>query len=203
MSSFAKAPGEAKLGERFERALVFANQMHLQQCRKGKNVPYVSHVLGVAAIVLQHDGDEDQAIAALLHDVVEDCGGAPRLAEIREKFGERVAHIVEGCTDSLETPRPPHEQRKKKYLERLRGESAEIRLVSAADKLYNAREVLMDLRSHGDEVFARFKGGREGTLLYYRNLVGAFRQGAPVPKALVDDLERVVCELEALAAGRA
>ena len=201
MSSFAKAPREPKLGERFERAVAFANQMHRDQWRKGTDRPYISHLLGVAAIVLQHDGDEDQAIAAMLHDVVEDCGGEPRLEEIREKFGERVAHIVEGCTDSLETPRPPHEQRKKKYLERLRGESAEIRLVSAADKLYNAREVLMDLRSHGDEVFARFKGGREGTLRYYRDLVGAFRQGAPVPKALVDDLERVVRELETLAAG--
>ena len=200
MSSFAKAPrDEPMLGERFERAMVFAHQMHRDQCRKGTPRPYVSHLLGVAAIVLQHDGDEDQAIAALLHDVVEDCGGAPRLEEIREKFGERVAHIVEGCTDSLETPRPEHGERKKKYLERLRGESSEIRLVSAADKLYNAREVLMDLRSDGDAVFTRFKGGREGTLRYYRNLVSAFRQGQAVPPALVDELERVVSELETLA----
>ena len=200
MSSFAKAPrDEPMLGERFERALVFAHQMHREQCRKGTPRPYISHLLGVAAIVLQHDGDEDQAIAALLHDVVEDCGGAPRLEEIREKFGGRVAHIVEGCTDSLETPRPEHGERKKKYLERLRGESSEIRLVSAADKLYNAREVLMDLRSDGDAVFTRFKGGREGTLRYYRNLVEAFRQGQPVPPALVDELERVVSELETLA----
>ena len=200
MSSFAKAPrDEPMLGERFERAMGFAHQMHRDQCRKGTPRPYVSHLLGVAAIVLQHDGDEDQAIAALLHDVVEDCGGAPRLEEIREKFGERVAHIVEGCTDSLETPRPEHGERKKKYLERLRGESSEIRLVSAADKLYNAREVLMDLRSDGDAVFTRFKGGREGTLRYYRNLVSAFRQGQAVPPALVDELERVVSELETLA----
>jgi (p)ppGpp synthase/HD superfamily hydrolase len=189
------------LGERFERAMVFAHQMHRHQCRKGTPRPYISHLLGVAAIVLQHDGDEDQAIAALLHDVVEDCGGAPRLKEIGEKFGERVAHIVEGCTDSLETPRPEHGQRKAKYLERLRGESSEIRLVSAADKLYNAREVLMDLRSHGEAVFARFKGGREGTLRYYRKLVEAFRQGQPVPQPLVDELERVVSALETLAAG--
>lgn len=198
VSSSPEAPREPKLGERFEKALVYAHQMHRFQWRKGTDRPYISHLLGVTSIVLQHGGDEDQAIAALLHDVVEDCGGAPRLEEILEKFGPRVAHIVHGCTDSLETPRPPHEERKKNYIERVRREGAEIRLVSAADKLYNAREVLMDLRQRGDSIFWRFKGGRESTLRYYRALVGAFREGEPVP--FVDELDSTVTELEALAA---
>lgn len=200
MSSSSEASRDPKLGERFDKALVYAHQMHRHQWRKGTDRPYISHLLGVTAIVLQHGGDEDQAIAALLHDVVEDCGGAPRLGEIHEKFGERVARLVHGCTDSLETPRPPHEERKRKYIERLLEEAAEIRLVSAADKLYNAREVLMDYRQHGDAVFVRFKGGREGTLRYYRALVSAFRHGNAVPAPLVDDLDRTVSELEALAA---
>jgi (p)ppGpp synthase/HD superfamily hydrolase len=198
VSSALEAPREPKLGDRFGEALVYAHQMHRFQWRKGTDRPYISHLLGVTAIVLQHGGDEDQAIAALLHDVVEDCGGAPRLEEIREKFGERVAHIVHGCTDSLETPRPPHEERKRNYVERARKEGPEIRLVSAADKLYNAREVLMDFRAHGESIFWRFKGGREGTLRYYRALVGAFREGEPVP--FIDELDTAVTELEALAA---
>jgi (p)ppGpp synthase/HD superfamily hydrolase len=200
VSSSSDASRDPKLGDRFDQALVYAHQMHRHQWRKGTDRPYISHLLGVTAIFLQHGGDEDQAIAALLHDVVEDCGGAPRLGEIREKFGERVARLVHGCTDSLETPRPPHEERKRKYIERLLEETAEIRLVSAADKLYNAREVLMDYRQHGDAVFVRFKGGREGTLRYYRALVSAFRGGDAVPASLVDDLDRAVTELETLAA---
>lgn len=196
----SQEPREPKLGERFEQALVFAHQMHRLQWRKGTDRPYISHLLGVTSIVLQYDGDEDQAIAALLHDVVEDCGGSPRLEEIRGRFGERVARFVHGCTDSLESPRPPHEERKNKYVEHVRHESAEVRLISAADKLYNAREVLLDLRAHGDAIFWRFKGGRDGTLRYYRALVNAFREGEPVPKSLVDELDLAVTQLESLAA---
>jgi (p)ppGpp synthase/HD superfamily hydrolase len=188
------------LGDRFEQALVYAHQMHRHQRRKGTDRPYISHLLGVTAIVLQHGGDEDQAIAALLHDVVEDCGGAPKLEEIREKFGERVARLVHGCTDSLETPKPPYEERKRKYVERLRTEPAEVRLISGADKLYNVREALMDFRQYGEMVFGRFKGGREGTLRYYRGLVGVLREGEALPASLLDDLDRAVTELETLAA---
>jgi (p)ppGpp synthase/HD superfamily hydrolase len=192
---------EPKLTTRFDDAFVYAHRLHRQQWRKRTDRPYISHLMGVSAIVLQHGGDEDQAIAALLHDAVEDCGGAPRLAEIREKFGERVARIVDGCTDSSEIPKPPWRERKQDYIARVRGEDADTRLVSAADKLYNVREILTDLRQHGDAVWDRFKGGRDGSLWYYRSLVQAFREGAAVP--LVDELDRAVAELEALAsAGR-
>ncbi len=188
---------EPKLTSRFDDAFLYAHRLHRQQWRKRTDRPYISHLMGVAAIVLQHGGDEDQAIAALLHDAVEDCGGAPLLAEIREKFGERVARIVDGCTDSDQTPKPPWRERKQAYIRRVRGEEADTRLVSAADKLYNVREILSDLRQQGDAIWERFKGGRDGSLWYYRSLVHAFREGAAVP--LVDELDRAVAELEALA----
>lgn len=138
------------------------------------------------------------AIAALLHDAVEDQGGLPRLREIRKKFGKRVAHIVDGCTDSYTEPKPPWLERKRAYIERLRNESAEVRLVSAADKLSNARETLYELRVHGDAVFERFAGKKDGTLWYYRALVSEFRKLGDNP--LIVEFDRVVTELESLAA---
>jgi len=134
------------------------------------------------------------AIAALLHDAVEDQGGLPRLREIRKKFGKRVAHIVDGCTDSYTEPKPPWLDRKRAYINRLRNESSEVRLVSAADKLSNARETLYELRVHGDGVFDRFAGKRDGTLWYYRALVNEFRKLGSNP--LVDEFDRVVTRLE-------
>ncbi len=189
---------EPKLTSRFDEAFLYAHRLHRHQWRKKTDRPYISHLMGVTAIVLQHGGDEDQAIAALLHDAVEDCGGEPLLVEIREKFGERVARIVDGCTDSSQTPKPPWRERKHAYIQRVRGEEADTRLVSAADKLYNVREILSDLRQQGDAIWERFKGGRDGSLWYYRSLVKAFREGDAVP--LVDELDRAVAELEALAA---
>jgi (p)ppGpp synthase/HD superfamily hydrolase len=140
------------------------------------------------------------AIAALLHDAVEDQGGLPRLRQIRKKFGKRVAHIVDGCTDSYTKPKPPWLDRKRAYIERLHNESVEVRLVSAADKLSNARETLYELRVHGDTVFNRFAGKKGGMLWYYRALVNEFRKLDSTP--LIDEFDRVVTELESVAAQR-
>ncbi|HET9995013.1 MAG TPA: HD domain-containing protein [Candidatus Acidoferrum sp.] len=187
------------LTNRFVEALGYAAELHLQQRRKGKGQPYVGHLLGVAAIVIQHGGGEDEVIAALLHDAVEDQGGLPRLDEIREKFGERVARIVDGCTDSYEVSGEKREwgERKRAYIEKVAGAPEDIRLVSAADKLANAREVLADFRVEGDAVFNRFQGRKQGTLWYYRALVNVFRKAGAGP--LVEELDRVVTELESLA----
>lgn len=187
------------LTNRFVEALGYAAELHLHQRRKGKGQPYVGHLLGVAAIVIQHGGGEEEVIAALLHDAVEDQGGLPRLDEIREKFGERVARIVDGCTDSYEVSGAKREwgERKRAYIEKVAQAPADVQMVSAADKLANAREILADYRLEGDAVFCRFQGGKQGTLWYYRALVEVFRKAAATP--LVDELDRVVTELESLA----
>src|ERR1700688_2299782 len=150
--------GKRPLGKRFDRALLYATAAHATQFRKGTRRPYIAHLLGVASIVLTHGGDEDEAIAALLHDAVEDQGGKPRLRDIRRKFGPRVAHIVEGCTDADTDPKPPWLERKKAYLHHLRSADASTCLVSAADKLYNAREILDDYRTHRERLWHRFSG---------------------------------------------
>ena len=184
------------LGARFERALVFATQKHAGQHRKGTTVPYVAHLLGVASLVLEAGGDEDLAIAALLHDVVEDCGGAPMLKEIRRRFGKRVAYVVEGCTDSNLTPKPPWLERKKAYIAHLRTADSDTRLVSAADKLYNVRSIVAAYREIGEKVWDRFSGKRDGTLWYYRALLDEFKRKQATP--LIRELERAVIELEAV-----
>ena len=183
-----------KLGPRFEDALVYATQKHSGQTRKSSDVPYVAHVLSVAALVLEAGGDEDQALAALLHDVVEDCGGAPVLEEIRHEFGERVARIVDGCTDTDEEPKPPWRERKERYLRHLQQGGEDVRLVSLADKLHNVRSIVLDYRALGEKVWERFTGGREGTLWYYRALLNIYRKGPGSP--WLDELERSVVELE-------
>ena len=190
----SEAPRAFRLSSRFDEAFLFAHEAHRDQLRKKTNRPYISHLMGVASLVLQYGGDEEQAIAALLHDVVEDCGGAPRLAEIRAKFGERVARMVDGCTDSDAVPKPPWRERKERYIERVRSEEDEVLLVSAADKLYNMREILMDLRELGPGVWERFKGRREGSLWYYHGLIEAIR--GRVPRALIAELDRTLAELQ-------
>ncbi len=197
--SWRKAKRDAALlSPRFEQALVLAHRLHARQKRKGTSIPYVAHLMTVAGLVLEAGGDEDMAIAALLHDAVEDQGGAPTLRMIRRRFGKRVGDIVAGCTDSDTIPKPPWRQRKETYLAHLRHASAEVRLVSAADKLHNARAVLSDYRRLGEALWPRFTGQREGTLWYYRNLVDAFR--AAGSNSVVDELGRVVAELEHWAA---
>jgi (p)ppGpp synthase/HD superfamily hydrolase len=181
---------------RFIEALGYAARLHARQIRKRTDRPYIGHLLGVASIVIEYGGDEEMAIAALLHDAVEDQGGTPRLREIRRKFGQRVAHIVDGCTDSYTEPKPPWMERKRAYVKRVAREPAEVRMVSAADKLSNARETLHDVREQGDTVFGRFAGEKQGTLWYYRALVIEFRKAGGNP--LVEELDRVVTELESL-----
>jgi (p)ppGpp synthase/HD superfamily hydrolase len=187
-----------KLGPRFLRAFRFAAEKHAGQARKASTIPYVAHLMGVASLVLEFGGDEDMAIAALLHDVVEDCGGAPMLAEVCRKFGKRVAEMVEGCTDSDTMPKPPWRGRKETYIQHVKTADAGTRLVSAADKLNNVRSILSDYREVGEEVWARFSGGREGTLWYYRALVDEFLRQ---PNRLIRELQLAVAELEALAQG--
>ena len=186
------------LTARFEDALVWATRLHSDQVRKGTQVPYVAHLLGATSIAMQYGADEDEAIAALLHDAVEDCGGEPTLREMERRFGARVAAIVVGCTDSIVVPKPPWRQRKESYLAHLRRTSSSVRLVSAADKLHNACAVVADYRVLGDALWERFRGGREGTIWYYRALVDAFQETGTTP--LVEELNRVVRELELLAA---
>ena len=186
-----------KLSDKFEEALVYANRMHCDQTRKKTGVPYIGHILGVTAIALEYGANEAEAIGALLHDVVEDCGGAKRLAEIKEKFGQEVAKIVEGCTDTDETPKPPWRERKEKYLAHLKNSDSPTRLVSASDKLHNTRAILAELRRHGSQVWERFSGKKEGTLWYYRSLVTAFREHGDHAD-LTDELDRVVTEIEGI-----
>jgi (p)ppGpp synthase/HD superfamily hydrolase len=187
------------LSGRFEEALVWAAQLHRDQWRKGTPVPYVAHLLGVSSIALQYGADEDEAIAALLHDAVEDQGGEPTLLEIQRRFGDRVAAIVAGCTDAMIQPKPPWRQRKETYLAHLPQASPSVRLVSAADKLHNARAIASDYRLLGETLWSRFTGGRAGTLWYYRALVEAFRT-TDGTTSLVEELDRVVSDFERLAA---
>lgn len=184
------------LRQRFQDAFLFAFEKHAAQTRKQTRIPYIAHLMGVAALVLEAGGDEDLAIAALLHDVVEDCGGKPMLEEVRRRFGGRVAQVVEGCTDADTYPKPPWRERKENYLRHLQYADREVRLVSAADKLHNAREILKDYRQAGEQVWQRFNGKREGTLWYYRALADELRREN---NWIVHELERVVSELEHMA----
>lgn len=189
--------GPIPLGPRFLRAFQFAAKMHAVQARKASTIPYVAHLMGVASLVLEAGGDEDLAIAALLHDVVEDCGGAPMLNRVRRQFGDRVAKVVAGCTDADTYPKPPWRERKEKYLAHLKDADAGTRLVSAADKLNNVRSILSDYQEIGEFVWVRFSGGREGTLWYYRALLDEFLRGEP--NRVTRDLDLAVRELESLA----
>ena len=167
------------LTERFQEALGYATALHRNQRRKGTDIAYVAHLLGVASIALEIGADEDQAIAALLHDAVEDQGGAPILADIRSRFGERVAAIVADCTDTDIEPKPPWRARKEAYIASLTHKAQDSLLVSLADKTHNARAIVDDLAVLGPAIWQRFTGRREGTLWYYDALAGAFQQHLP------------------------
>ncbi len=185
-----------RLTQRFQDAMVEAFGLHGADSRKGSHVPYMNHLLGTAAIVLHFGGDEDQAIAALLHDAVEDKGGRPRLELIGRQFGERVKAIVEGCTDTMETPKPEWRPRKEAYIRRIASEPADVLLVSAADKLDNARALVADLRVQGPGYLKNFKGGME-TIWNYEALVDAYRQRDVGP--IVTELALAVAEMRRLA----
>jgi (p)ppGpp synthase/HD superfamily hydrolase len=189
------------LSETYDRALVYASVVHREQTRKGTTIPYVSHVLAVSSLVLEHGGDETAAIAALLHDAAEDQGGESTLREIETLFGAAVAGIVRDCSDALPAPgreKPPWRARKTSYLEHLRSAAPRTLLVSASDKVHNLRAILADLRTHGDGVWERFKGGKEGSLWYYRELAAIFKERGP--EALATELARILHEVERLAA---
>lgn len=164
--------------QRFDRALVFTSEIHRAQIRKGAGVPYVTHLLAVASIVGEHHGTEDQVIGALLHDAIEDCiKDVPDIRDqIASRFGDEVLLIVEACTDADTHPKPPWRERKEAYLERLRAKPHDhpAMLVSLADKVHNSRSILRDQHETGDEIFSRFRGGRDGTLWYYRTLSQIF-----------------------------
>jgi (p)ppGpp synthase/HD superfamily hydrolase len=188
--------------DRLPAALLFAERVHHNQRRKGTGIPYIAHVMAVAALVLEHGGDEDEAIGALLHDAAEDGGGEPMLAEIRAQFGDAVGDIVLGCSDSLvENPaeKRPWLERKQAYVEHVAEASASVCLVSAADKLHNVRALTRDYRAGGEAVWSRFNGGRDGSLWYYDAVSLALWHRAPSP--LTQELRREVQELRALAAG--
>jgi (p)ppGpp synthase/HD superfamily hydrolase len=183
-------------------ALVFATRLHATQLRKGTPIPYISHLISVSALVLEHGGSRDQAIAALLHDSIEDQakhyrGGieALRIA-ITRRFGDTVLEIVEACTDATTDPKPPWKERKQEYVTHLAKATDATRLVSCADKVHNARSVVGDLRILGNALWSRFIGGQEGSLWYYRALADEFLRGEPA--ALAAELDRTVREMERL-----
>ena len=190
-------PTRPDFSPRFDQALVYAHQLHARQTRKGTTMPYIGHLLAVTSIVIENGGTEDEAIAALLHDAVEDQGGAQIREEIRRRFGDNVAAIVDGCTDTDQVPKPPWRARKEDYLAHLSEASPSVLLVSLADKLHNARTIVQDYRAIGAEIWRRFTGGKEGTLWYYRALVDAFRAHGDSP--LMEEFDRVVGEMERLA----
>lgn len=183
-----------QIGTRLDEAFAYAHEVHSAQTRKGGAVPYISHLMGVASIVLDDGGTEDEAIAALLHDAPEDQGGRARLEEIRGRFGDGVARIVEDCTDSWSTPKEPWLERKRRYIEHARTLAPSSLRVSAADKVHNAYAILRDLRNTGEQVWSRFSASADDILAYYQSLVRAYRDAGG--SRLVDELERVVRGIE-------
>jgi (p)ppGpp synthase/HD superfamily hydrolase len=188
------------LSSHFSDALVYAANLHASQQRKVSGEPYLAHLLGTAATVLDYGGDEEEAIAALLHDAVEDQGGPAARAEILQRFGERVAEIVDGCTDTDAFPKPPWRRRKEAFLERLRAASPSVRLVVAADKLNNLRALTREYRRGGEDLWRHFQGGREGTLWYHRSVAEILQTGSHL--LLVEELRQTIGELERLMADK-
>lgn len=192
MTSQTAAP---RLTPKFVEAMAYAAEKHGTQTRKGSEVPYLGHLLSVAGYVIEADGTETEAIAALLHDAPEDQGGLETLAEIREKFGDDVANIVEECSDTFETPKPPWRERKQNYIDHLSEASDSTLLVSLADKLHNAHAILRDFRAHGDVLWQRFSvKDPEQHLWYYRSLVDVYAER--IFNWIVEELREVIDELE-------
>jgi len=195
------------LSDKFTRAVDYARILHIER-RKGTDIPYMAHLLGVAALVMGEAGHvgfpvtEDMVIAAILHDAAEDHGGAVRLKDIEHNFGANVARMVDGLSDSLSgdsTNKQPWLERKQAYIDRLRGEPADIQLISAADKLYNAKAILDDYRGIGPQIWARFKRGRNDQIWYFEELLKVFKEAGR--NRIVEELERVVKHLRKISAG--
>lgn len=184
------------LTQRFEQALIYATRLHSQQTRKVTGVPYISHLLSVTALVLEAGGNEEEAIAALLHDAVEDQGGATTRAEIYDQFGEQIVAIVDDCTEFKSEIKPPWRERKLHYIEQLRVASPSARRVALADKLHNMRALLFDYRQQGEAIWSIFSTGKDGMLWFYHSFLTMYREVAPSP--MVEELARVVAELEQL-----
>ena len=183
-----------ELTDRFPQAISYAFELHREQKRKGTGIPYIGHLLEVAGIVLEYGGNEDEAIAALLHDAVEDQGGPKTREEIRIRFGENVVKIVDDCSDTDKDPKPPWKERKEAYLEHLTHASQSTILVSAADKLHNVRSIIKDSRLEGEGVWDRFNGKKEGTLWYYRELIKTYKKIGN--SSIISELERAFDDLE-------
>lgn len=178
------------LGSRLDEAVKYAREVHATQTRKGSGTPYLGHLIGVASIVLDDGGSEDEAIGALLHDAAEDQGGRGRLAAIRARFGDAVARIVEDCTDSWDTPKAPWAERKRAYVRHARTLPPPSLRVSAADKVHNTYTLLRDLRNEGETVWSRYGATADDVMAYYEGLVRAYRQAGG--GRLVDELDRIV-----------
>lgn len=178
------------LTARFDEAFRYAHHVHGAQTRKGSSAPYIGHLMGVASIVLDDGGNEDEAIGALLHDAAEDHGGRERLEDIRSRFGDEVARIVEDCTDSWDVPKRPWVERKQAYIQHARNLPPPSLRVSAADKVHNSYAILRDLRNTGEQIWERFNAGPDDVISYYESLVRAYRESGG--GRLVDELDRVV-----------
>jgi (p)ppGpp synthase/HD superfamily hydrolase len=185
------------LTDRFDRALLYATHVHGGQVRKKTVIPYVAHLLAVSATVLEYGGDEEQAIAGLLHDAAEDQGGEPRLHDIRNRFGERVADMVRSCTDGMADtaaghPKEDWQVRKDRYLRRLQTMDADTLLISLSDKVHNARSILRDLRKEeiGELVWERFSQPKDRTISHYEELAKTFKE--VLPGQLADELGEIV-----------
>jgi GTP pyrophosphokinase len=185
--------------ERLIQAMKVAAQIHAAQIRTDTTIPYLSHLLGTCSIAMEYGATEDEAIAALLHDAIEDGEPVAAARATVRTFGDDVARIVEGCTDTDTHPKPPWPERKRAYLARLAAEDRSVLLVSASDKLHNARSIVRDIRGVGAEVWTRFSVPKEDTLWYYRTLVTTYRANPEHNPALVDELDRTVTEMESLA----
>lgn len=184
--------------DRFADAVAWATRLHARQTRKLSGAPYLSHLLRVTGIALEYGADEDEAIAAVLHDAIEDQGGARTREEIARRYGPRVAEIVSGCSDTDQTPKPPWRERKEAYLAHLAGASPSVRLISASDKLDNVRDLLAAYRAGGESIWAHFRGGRDGALWYHRSVVNLLK--AAGPSRLAEELDLAVTELERVCA---
>lgn len=184
----------ATLTQRFDDAFRYAREVHAGQSRKGTTLPYFGHLMGVASIVLDDGGTEDEAIGGLLHDAAEDHGGRERLEDIRLRFGDAVAKIVEDCTDSWDTPKRPWLERTRAYAEQARYLTASSLRVSAADKVHNTYALLRDLRNDGERVWDRFNAKPDDVLAYYQSLIRAFREAGG--GKLVEELDRIVKGIE-------
>ena len=188
---------EEKLSPEFDDALAFVARLHRDQFRKGTGIPYVSHLMSVSSLIMEFGGTETEAIAGLLHDAIEDQGGDRIRKVIQKRYGDDVTKIVVACTDADTIPKPPWRERKEAYIAHLETAPDSVRLVSGCDKLHNARAILLDYREHGEKLWSRFKGGKDGSLWYYRTITDILLKEGP--NQLAAELDRVVTEIERLA----